>query len=320
VRENSQPSQEIQLSNVNNNGRNGRSGRCGRGGRGRGRFVCFKCGKAGHTASHCISNQTTAQNNSNNGNVRHCNYCGRDGHLENICWLKPGNRVPGRAVRGLQDELRELRASTVTRNSGRANTNESVLSSIDVQQGTTEYCLTIIEEDKLQFPRSMNLLHDADIWIADSGCSMHCTGHKNGMENVVEHSKNTGDGYVQPDGTENKIISTGDLPVVLHSKYGMPVGNCRFLGVNYGPGQRFNLFSTTKLQLDGWIPGGDTEALWFTRPKTDLVVKFDIKIETGRGCVFAACFRRSSDQQEELSMTNIRNGYFASSPTFGSHE
>jgi hypothetical protein len=72
--------------------------------------------------------------------------------------LKPGNRVPGRTVRGLQDELRELRASTVARNSGRANTNETVLSSIDVQQGTTEYCLTIIEEDKLRFPRSMNFV------------------------------------------------------------------------------------------------------------------------------------------------------------------
>jgi hypothetical protein len=166
--------------------------------------------------------------------------------------LKPGNRVPGRAVRGLQDELRELRASTVARNSGRANTNETVLSSIDVQQGMTEYCLTTIEEDKLQFPRSMNLLNDADIWIADSGCSMHCTGHRNGMENVVEHSNNHEDGYLQPDGTENKIKSTGDLPVILHDRYGMPVGNCRFSGVNYVPGQRFNLFSTTKVAAE-WL-------------------------------------------------------------------
>jgi hypothetical protein len=70
---------------------------------------------------------------------------------------------------------------------------------------------------------------------------------------------------------------------------------------------RDSIFSVRqKLQLNGWIPGGDTESLWFTRPNTNLVVKFDIKIETGRGCVFAACFRRSSAQQEELSMTNIR--------------
>jgi hypothetical protein len=48
----------------------------------------------------------------------------------------------------------------------------------------------------------------------------------------------------------------------------MPVGNSRFSGVNYVPGQRFNLI-TTKLRLDGWIPGGNTEALWFKRPSTE---------------------------------------------------
>jgi hypothetical protein len=41
------------------------------------------------------------------------------------------------------------------------------------------------------------------------------------------------------------------------------------------PGQRFNLFSTTTLQLDGWIPGVDTEALWFTRPNTNLWLKLN---------------------------------------------
>jgi hypothetical protein len=64
----------------------------------------------------------------------------------------------------------------------------------------------------------MNLLNDADICISDSGCSMHCTRHRNGMENVIDHPNNTGAGYVQPDGTENKIMSTGDLLVVLHDK------------------------------------------------------------------------------------------------------
>jgi hypothetical protein len=68
-------------------------------------------------------------------------------------------------------------------------------------------------------------------------------------------------------------IRSGDLPVVLHNKYGMPVGNCRFSEVIYVPRQRFNLFSTTKLQLDGWIPGGDTEDLWYTRPRFRYVIE-----------------------------------------------
>jgi hypothetical protein len=41
----------------------------------------------------------------------------------------------------------------------------------------------------LEFPRSMDLLDDPDIWIADSGCSAHCTGHKHGMIDVQEHER-----------------------------------------------------------------------------------------------------------------------------------
>jgi hypothetical protein len=77
---------ELQLFYINC-GRGGR-GRGGRGGRGRGRFVCFNCGKSGHTASHCRSTKS-----SENNNVRHCNFCGKNGHLEHTCWLKPGNKV-----------------------------------------------------------------------------------------------------------------------------------------------------------------------------------------------------------------------------------
>jgi hypothetical protein len=158
----------------------------------------------------------------------------------------------------------------------------------------------------LEFPRSMDLLGDPDIWIADSDCSAHCTGHKHGMIDVQKYENNSGDGYVQPDGSKRLSVSTGDLPVMCHDKHGRELGSCRMTGVNCVHGQRFNLFSTTKLQLDGWIPGGNKEALWLSHPDSDFVVKFDIKIETGRGCVFAACFRRRIDEHSEFGFSNIR--------------
>jgi hypothetical protein len=70
-----------------------------------------------------------------------------------------------------------------------------------------------------------------------------------------------------------KCLATGDIPVVCHDKYGMEVERCRLSGVNYVQGQCFNLFSTTKLQMDGWIPGGNSEALWFTKMDSDFVVQ-----------------------------------------------
>jgi hypothetical protein len=166
---------------------------------------------------------------------------------------------------------------------------EIVLCNLDTFYRSTELCLTKLDGN-LEFPWSMDLLNDPDIWIADSGCSIHCTGFEHGMDNIVTHGNQRGDGYVHHDGSENVSLATGDIPVVCYDKYGMEVGQCRLPGVNYVKGQRFNLFSKTKLQSDGWIPGGDLESLWFTRHDTDFVVRFDIKIPTRRGCVFAACF------------------------------
>jgi hypothetical protein len=48
------------------------------------------------------------------------------------------------------------------------------------------------------------------------------------------------------------------------------------------------------------------EALWLSHPDSDFVVKFDIKVETGRGRVFAACFRRRIDEHSEFGLSNIR--------------
>jgi hypothetical protein len=59
----------------------------------------------------------------------------------------------------------------------------------------------------------LDLLNDSDVWIADGGCSIHCTGYQHGMINVIMHGHSGGEGYAQPDGSESKTISTGDMPV-----------------------------------------------------------------------------------------------------------
>jgi hypothetical protein len=110
-------------------GRGGRGGR-GRGrGRGRGKFTCFNCGKSGHTPSHCPAAKTNEQRLADG---RHCDYCGKNGHLEHTCWLKPGNKVPDRAVKGLQEELRELRASSVGQRSSGSSRAETILCALAV--------------------------------------------------------------------------------------------------------------------------------------------------------------------------------------------
>jgi hypothetical protein len=155
--------------------------------------------------------------------------------------------------------------------------------------------------------RFNNVLNDPDIWVANSGCTVHCTGFDYGMINVKKNDKGNRNTCLQLDGSENTIISTGDIPVVKHDQYGKEIGDCRLSGVNYVEGQPFNLFSTTKLLLAGWVPGGNTEALWFSRPDAEFVIKFDIKIETEHGCLFAANFRRRHGRDERMMRSHGRD-------------
>jgi hypothetical protein len=89
-------------------------------------FVCFHCGKSGHTAGH-----SRAAKSSEHNSVRHCNVCGKNGHLESTCWSKPVNEVPERAMKWLQDEINELRASSVAQTNKNRNNQKTILCSCD---------------------------------------------------------------------------------------------------------------------------------------------------------------------------------------------
>jgi hypothetical protein len=53
------------------------------------------------------------------------------------------------------------------------------------------------------------------------------------------------------------------------------------------------LFSVTKLMKQGWTQGGDAKALWLD--KGDQNLKFDIKIDTPKGMLFAIYIKRNTE-------------------------
>jgi hypothetical protein len=57
----------------------------------------------------------------------------------NTCWLKPGNKVPERAIKGLQDEINELSASSVAQTNKNGNHKEMIACSLDVDCDTKEF-------------------------------------------------------------------------------------------------------------------------------------------------------------------------------------
>jgi hypothetical protein len=59
------------------------------------------------------------------------------------------------------------------------------------------------------------------------------------------------------------------------------------------PKAKYNLFSITKLQNDGWTLGGNADAIWLT--KGDIEIKFDIKIPTPKGVLYAMYHQRNTE-------------------------
>jgi hypothetical protein len=87
------------------------------------------------------------------------------------------------------------------------------------------------------------------------------------------------------DGENNEANAVFDLPGVITDANGKELHSVKMYNVKHVKSAKFNLFSITKRQEDGWILHGDRDAIWLT--KEDKTIVFDIKIKTSEGLVFA---------------------------------
>ena len=193
---------------------------------------------------------------------------GKMGHIEANCWNRPENS---------NKHLKWYKPP-------RIDSNEQ--SNVAVDDGEIDsigelLCMDV--EKNLTFPHVARLLKDPCVWIGDTGTTKHITPHIQGMQNMKQNKSGTV--ITMGNDAVVKGTHTGDLPGVNCDHQGNQLANIVLTNVSVVPSSTFNLFSISKMQLQGWILSGNKDSLWITKGCS--TIRFDIKIEMPEGCVFA---------------------------------
>ena len=185
---------------------------------------CYKCKTRGHKASDCPNKGGGNKNNNNNsgggGNngkgkqkfQGKCHNCGKVGHRAVDCWLKEENkdkRPKGFKVPG--------ETTTVATDGG----------------NKVEYLLC-----GMTFPDDHELLNDPNVWIADTGATVHHTPHQCGLNNVREATKS--DAITMGNGESEEAVRVADISGTIYNQNGIEIGPAKMTDVVVIPTGKFN--------------------------------------------------------------------------------
>ncbi len=265
---------------------------------------CWYCKQAGHKANNCPEkknngaqsqqlNQSKKNGNNAGGNNKFtgkCILCGKTGHKAQDCWTKPENF--DKAPEGFKKRNKP--------NATGMASVDTMLMCWDTEDGHgrvgTKH-VSLSAQETLEFPNDMKLLSDPNVWIAETGSTADITPHKEGFINL----KQVGDEFVAMGNKQSvQVVATGDLPVTICDKSGHNIGQGTMPNVDYVPEACVNLFSVNKRVMNGWLMNANSEGL--TLSKGDLEIKFDLKIHTQKGTLFAGYLKRT----QELSAVSVK--------------
>jgi len=143
---------------------------------------------------------------------------------------------------------------------------------------------------------NFDLLKNPNVFVFDSGTSQHCTGHSAGLFDKERVNMTT----VGHNGSTCQHKFKGTLRVRMFDKNHHKEWSFNLTDVHYSPDSAFNLFSATKLMDKGWSLRGDQNQ-GFVMYKGDQTVRFDIRINTRQGFIWAGYFQRCADDGKELA-------------------
>jgi hypothetical protein len=171
----------------------------------------------------------------------------------------------------------------------------SMMSFEDVDYPLPDEDLSEIALCAIKFPNSMKLLLDPNVWIADTGATVHATPNSSAM--IKKSERNGNDSVTMGNGKSEATEWYGDLPVTLCDMEGNTKGDSKMTHVAYVPTSKFNMFSLTRMMINNWIFGGDENSIWLEKGRNKII--FDIKITTSTGAIYCAYMKR------KFELTNL---------------
>ena len=276
---------------------------------------CFNSGKKGHKSPDCKECRRTSKASKGGKFTGKCNTCGKTGLMAKTCWenndnahLRPNNWSSNK---GKASEVSAI--ATAVASSGRM---ELLLGAIDgVTKNEEPWCVLCtrdVEEDTknmneyvcddedswqelnlagISFPPTRALLTDPNVFFADTGSTVHSTRFKAGFKNAKKGTDD--DAMTMGNGAREGTAMIGDLNGTMCDKEGHELGVATLKDVAYLPMSKFNLFSVTKLQREGWILHGHKNQIKLTKGTSSVV--FDIVIDTPKGAIYGMYLKREMD-------------------------
>ena len=171
---------------------------------------------------------------------------------------------------------------------GSEGSDLTVLMSDDLEDTNTctdNTKLLCVELD-LSMLYSQECLKHPDLWIGDTGTSMHTTRYKTHGFNFCAGSSSVG-----ATGSALEAECSMDIRGQFVNRDGLVGIVATLTDVGFNTRHNFNLLSVTSLWQQGWsTQSGDSEGLSIIGPDGGSVINFDIVVHTPRGAVYVGHF------------------------------
>ena len=117
-----------------------------------------------------------------------------------------------------------------------------------------------------------------------------------------------------------KSTAIGSISSVVFDNQGNQKFNVKMTDVALVPDCAFNLFSLSKRLKKGWSLHGNADALTLSSPDGACKLRFDIKITTPNGVLFAICMKRAHAEHANVVTNGNKNEKMAKMSVQQAHE